>query len=142
MSSYSQLFGGGYPVWVSGQTYPARQILQSPADLQLYIRTTAAGSGATDPSTDTTNYAPFGARPIKSLQRGVISMVAGEATKNATVTSVNVNKSELRYLGDNTGGGNSNYNIRIRLANATTITADRTAGDNSGAVSWELTEYY
>jgi len=42
--------------WVSGVTYQEGDVVWSPANTFSYRRKTAAGSGTTDPSTDSTNY--------------------------------------------------------------------------------------
>jgi hypothetical protein len=44
--------------WASGTTYQQYANVVSPANGGTYRRKTAAGSGTTDPSLDTTNYAP------------------------------------------------------------------------------------
>lgn len=78
-------------------------------------------------------------RSAKSIQRGVITVGIG-TTATATITAVDVTKTELRFLGGNTGGGNNSGNAV--LTNSTTITADNTGGSGSPKVSWELTEFY
>lgn len=50
-------------MWVSGTTYPNGQRVVSPINGQLYRRTSAAGSGTTDPRDDTSNYARVFAEP-------------------------------------------------------------------------------
>ena len=83
------LLPGTAPLWVSGDTYDQYQVVKSPAASgALYMRTTAAGSGATDPASDTTNYRPFIGRAIKSIQRGTITITNGTSTATATITSV------------------------------------------------------
>lgn len=78
---------------------------------------------------------------IKSIQRGVILIFngSGTATGTATITSVNVAKTELRFLG--------HYGAdfaALTLENSTTIRATRTTNSTTMQtyVSWEATEYY
>lgn len=138
------LIGGTAPLWASGETFDQYQVVKSPAASgALYIRITAAGSGATDPASDTTNYRPFLGRAIKSIQRGTIA-ISSATSNTATITSVDTAKTELRVLGYTVNSaGDQQYVPRVVLTNATTITATRVANDSiSTTVSWELTEYY
>ncbi|MBS0508854.1 MAG: hypothetical protein JSR53_15865 [Proteobacteria bacterium] len=145
MSRASDVLGLSAPVWLSGKTYYPGEVVKSPADrYQTYVRTSVAGAGAIDPSADTSNYVPFGARAIKSIQRGVM---AGNAT--ATITAVAPSKTELRCLGSigqwaSVDGANRGaIAARIALTNATTITSTMQGLESSnGTVSWELTEYF
>ena len=77
---------------------------------------------------------------INSIQRGTIAVANGTSSNTATITSVDVTKSELRVLGQGMsgGGGNDGY---IVLTNATTITATRATTAGITTISWELTEY-
>lgn len=47
---------GGPDVWASGKTVQQYAYVVSPADLEIYQRKTATGSGTTDPADDTANY--------------------------------------------------------------------------------------
>lgn len=150
MSRASDVMGANAPIWLSGKVYRPGDLVKSPADrYQLYVRTSAAGSGTTDPSADPGNYTPFGARAIKSIQRGVISLGAGVTTATATITSVNTGKAQLRHLGGTAGAedGLRAAMVRLVLTNATTVTAVRDSAVNvdgvvTATVSWELTEDY
>jgi hypothetical protein len=77
---------------------------------------------------------------IKSIQRGLIS--GGSST--ATITSVDITKSELEIIGIQ--GDNSNFAgtvsvARLVLTNATTVTS--TAGGAAGIVlAFQVTEWY
>lgn len=138
------LAGGTARLWVTGETVDQYEVVKSPAASgALYVRTTATGSGATDPASDTTNYRPFGGRPIKSIQRGTIS-ITSSATGTATITAVDTAKTELRMLGWSAPGTVSNdFAPRITLTNTTTITATRyDSTASTTVVSWEVTEYY
>lgn len=83
---------------------------------------------------------------IKSIQRGIISSVGTAATNTATISSVDVNKCELRYLGylsNNSGAYETVFGSLLSLTNSTTITASfRNPNGYSASISWELTEYY
>ena len=142
MSAASDFLGGATPkVWVTGTTYAAGKVVWSPTDYQYYMRK-SAGAGSTDPSSDTTNWQPTGARAIKSIQRGTISMTS-VTTATATVSSVNTAKSLLTFLGFNTAQLTNDYNPSIVLTNSTTITATRVNnGASNTTVSWELVERY
>lgn len=140
MSRASDLMGASAPAWTSGKTYYPGDVLKSPADrYQPYVRTGAAGAGATDPSADPGNYTAFGARGIKSIQRGVISVTGTGNVATATISEVNVAKTELRYL-----GMTGTLNVLLTLENSTTVKLTRpTPGASSTSeASWELTEYY
>lgn len=147
MSALSQFLGSssGATLWVSGTTYPVGKQVISPADLQAYIRKTA-GAGVTDPSTDPTNWVPFGARAIKSIQRGLINVFSGSGTNNAiaTIATVNTAKTELRLCGFWSNSINAQDNPILELVNPTTIRATRFTNNNTmqTMVSWELTEFY
>lgn len=140
----SDFIGGNAEVWVSGKTYASGKIVLSPADrMQPYVRITAAGSGATDPSADSTNYAAFGGRSIKLIQRGTIALGPSDTSRAATITAVNTGKSVLQHLGITTS---SNYNdsglVAIELTSSTAITASRVVAYYSASVNWQLTEWF
>ncbi|ROR02069.1 hypothetical protein EDF72_1186 [Delftia acidovorans] len=48
--------GGDFPVWSASLTVVQFQIVRSPLDGELYTRTAATGTSATDPADDITNY--------------------------------------------------------------------------------------
>lgn len=58
MSELSTFIGGasGAKPWASGAVIKQYAYVISPADLEIYQRKTATGSGATDPADDLTNY--------------------------------------------------------------------------------------
>lgn len=152
MSRASDVMGANAPIWLSGNVYRPGDLVKAPADrYQLYVRTSAAGSGVTDPSADPGNYTPFGMRAIKSIQRGVIAFVSGSTTATATITAVVTAKAELRFGGSTAGSasatGSGFDSVYIHLSNATTVTATRASSTSSignvdGSVAWELTEYF
>ncbi len=135
---------GGPPSWVSGRNYQAGQCVRSTSDHQRYVRITN-GAGAVDPATDTTNWRPDGGRAIKSVQRGVITLGAEGAPGTATISAVNPNKSELRYLGSTTQHGVESIALwlaRVYLINSTTVGATAQSNNTATNVGWELTEYF
>lgn len=144
MNSLTQIYGaGGTKTWVSGRVYQPGTILLSPADnYQAYVRVTAAGSGTTDPSSDTTNYRPFGARAIKSIQRGVQTM--GTATTTITISAVVTSKTVLMLYGGLGAVGGAAKMPSVTLTNSTTITLvfSATPGDSNNHLSWQVVEYY
>lgn len=65
---------------------------------------------------------------IKSMQRGTVS-VTSSGSGTATISSVNMAKTELRFLGFTVSGTTdtpTRYTGRIELTNATTVTVYRT----------------
>ena len=137
-------FTNSEPVWVSDRTYKVGDIVRSPGDWYFkYVRTTN-GAGTTDPLNDSANWRPDGQRPIKSIQRGFVSIAQGSNSTTVTISAVNMAKTELRHLG-HSGADASGYptNTYIYLTNSTTIQVASSNGYVYGHVlSWELTEYY
>ena len=146
MPTLTELLGvaGSIPYWVNGTNYAQGKTVRSPTDHQLYVRI-IAGGGATDPANDTTNWRPDGGRPIKSIQRGTVTVANGGISGSVTISSVNTAKAELRLLGgtaQDQGTGNYFATPKISLTNSTTVSASFGANTNYGQISWELTEYY
>ena len=131
------------PVWVSGRTYTVGQVVRDPMDWYFrYVRITT-GAGTTNPINDPSNWRPDGARPIKSIQRGVIVITYGASTATATISAVNTAKSELRFLGNLGTNGASPFGYvtsNIQLTDSTTLTAESSSFVHGHALSWELTE--
>lgn len=148
MSNLSQFFGGGARVWVSGTTYAIGNVVLSPADnYQQYVRITN-GAGTTDPANDATNYRPFGARAIKSIQRGVITIPGATLSASATISAVDPGKTIVFSLGHSAQSAAAEgwiTDVFLSLANGTTITASRGGTPTNGTatqISWQLVEYY
>ncbi|MFC0708439.1 hypothetical protein [Azorhizophilus paspali] len=139
-------FGNGGPkLWVSGKSYAKGDQVISDVDLCTYIRK-VAGAGSTDPASDTTNWQPFGGRPIKAIQRGSFSGFSGSTT--ITIAAVNPKKTELRLLSSTTESSSSaavKY-CKIELnSTGTAIILSMSYGPSYYDFppgSWELTEYY
>lgn len=60
----------GAAVWVSGQTYAQYAAVISPVNFLIYRRSTASGSGTTDPSLDPTNWSAVGSIPSQPSPAG------------------------------------------------------------------------
>ena len=125
MNSLSQILGGGVAKpWVPNRPYQQGAVVLSPADnYQAYVRIGAAGSGATDPASDTANYRPFGGRAIKSIQRGEVAIACSASVGTATISAVNPAKAILMPLGGMGALGTSVDIARLSLTNSTTVTA-------------------
>lgn len=85
MPSLSSLRNVDTRKWVSGTTYGADTIVWSPVNYLMYVRT-VAGSGTTDPSADSTNWALWGPTKRKQLQYVNVTLVAGSGSSVATAS--------------------------------------------------------
>ena len=82
--------------------------------------------------------AAINGKGIKSIQRGVIKMNAATAT--ATITAVDMSKTELRLTGYRTATLEMLPTVALTASN--TITATRNEASTGGSyVAWELTEW-
>ena len=83
---------------------------------------------------------------IRSIQRATITIAGGSTSNTATITSVDVTNSVLRYLGTEIAGADTTPDIvacRVAFTNATTITATvNTVGAGNRIVSFEVIEYW
>ena len=81
---------------------------------------------------------------IKSIQRGVTSIVNGDSTATAIISAVDVSKSTLSY-----GGCYSNAQATYiddalasaRLYSSTEVVVQRSGNSNNSTVAWEVVEY-
>jgi len=91
---------------------------------------------------DNLDAAVSGISPIRSIQSGTITMGTSFAV-TATVAAVTIGKSALIHQGCDAAGASTpaDYNIRLTLTNATTVTADRNGSGNSCHVRWTLVEF-
>lgn len=129
------------PLWISGGSYTIGQQVISPTDYCAYVRKTN-GAGATDPSSDTTNWQPSGARARKSLQRITIVVTANTLSNTGAISSVNTAKTTIKILGGNNGVNDKAVNCRVELTNATTVTAYSFDSLNNTTVGAEIEETY
>lgn len=79
---------------------------------------------------------------IKSIQRGVISITAGNTSATATITSVNTSKSILFDLGASVTNNTNESDARLALTNATTVTATRQGNTGTTEKAFQVVEYY
>lgn len=94
------------------------------------------------------------ASPIKSIQRGTITLTTTATSATATITAVTTGKTMINFLGtrgmDSDADSNGETQPAVHfctlvLTNSTTITAARaTSGDDHPTcyVSYEVIEYY
>jgi uncharacterized protein YycO len=80
---------------------------------------------------------------IKSVQRGTITL-ASVGSNTATITTVNMNKSQMFDLRYSTTELASPQTIttRLTLTNATTVTASRAVGTGTNVSSYQVVEFY
>ena len=80
---------------------------------------------------------------LNSIQRGTVAIASGASSATATISAVNVAKTELRFLGGSgTSGGSIMGTPRIELTDSTTITVTiPSTADLTLTISWELTEW-
>jgi len=85
----------------------------------------------------------FAGQRIKSIQRGVLTVIAGSAT--ATISSVDTSKSILSFLGNTAynNGTSGTGDIYIELIDSTTIRGTRQSptGGAGTFVSYQVVEY-
>lgn len=82
----------------------------------------------------------------KSIQRGTISLTAGNASGAVTISSVNTAKAELSKMGeyctnDQTVGNDCNFNY-LTLASATSVGINRSGTVGTSAASFQVVERY
>ena len=80
--------------------------------------------------------------PIKSVQRGTISMAASTSSATATITAVDTNKTFLTWLGTSiVHDGAARRATILVLTNSTTVTVSRTDPTSDSVTSWEAVEF-
>lgn len=122
---------------------PARLALGTNGQVLTVDTTTATGLKYATPTS--------GGSMINQTIRGTITLAGtgspggGVTTVTATIATVNTAKSQLRHLGTTAANDSWQDAVRIRLASATQITADRVetsvSTSNISIVSYELTEW-
>ena len=84
--------------------------------------------------------------PIKSIQRGTGILQTTNNEVTVTISSVNVNKAMINFLGASAAIAYTEMGlhfIRLSLTNATTITANRQSAANVATTfSYEVIEFY
>lgn len=105
--------GGDVPLWYSGMTVQKWQTVRSPADGELYTRSAATGTGATDPADDVTNYFAASFRrsaPITGfVPRILTSMSLSSYAQGATKVAPTINAGVRTLLLSATGRGNISF---------------------------------
>lgn len=100
----------------------------------------AEGGQDSTVSFEVTEYQPG---VLKSVQRGTITLGPAANSNTATITAVNMAKTELNWLGletdDATG---SDQFSEVVLTNATTITATRITSTGTTIISYEVVEWF
>lgn len=130
--------------WVSGTSYGIDADVWSAVDGRMYRRI-VAGAGATDPSSDATNWKPIIASGVK-VQRGTSSMAGGAASVTAAITAVSTTtKCQLRIVSvvANTSAGPIDFSCQASIAfNSTSqIQMTRLITTNAIEIGWEVTEF-
>lgn len=103
--------GGGIDVWASGKTIQQYDFVISPADLEIYQRKTATGSGTTDPADENppTNYIaasyertsalPLREPDVSSSSHGPTSQLQGLPIADMGVITANTRTLALSLTG-------------------------------------------
>lgn len=144
MSDYSDFFGGGggsAKLWASGITVRKWQTVQSPLDGELYTRTSATGSGTTDPADDITNYVAASYRRIPSLAppAGNFATSAQFATYGATRVSPVISAGVRTLLVSATGRGSLTFLGAAQVTGASRTTRWEVIADGRVLLDQSLT---
>ena len=84
----------------------------------------------------------FSSSPIKSINRGTISMAASTSSATATITAVDMDKTFLTWLGTSiVHDGSSRRATILVLTNTTTVTVSRQDPTSTSETSWEAVEF-
>jgi hypothetical protein len=80
--------------------------------------------------------------PIKSIQRGTISIAGANTSNTATITAVDTAKTMLNWLG-HTADGDIGLRVLMQLVltNSTTVTATRQYNSGATVISFEAIEF-
>jgi len=130
------------PVWVSGTTYAIGDRRYSPINFATYRRTTS-GAGTTDPSADTTNWAPLAPR-LSTVARGLenvgltVTMAANAVTialKGADGTDPSaINRVGIGFRNATLTNGQATK-VEVTAALSTAISSGSTGGSVSAEAS-------
>ncbi len=85
-----------------------------------------------------------GGATIAAIHRGVITMAGGSSTATATIPSVDLTKSFVRFNGDgaqNTNSGGTSSAATLSLTSSTTVEAVRQSSSNDFLIGYEVVEY-
>lgn len=78
---------------------------------------------------------------IRSIQRGITTILSPYATQDIAVTAVDMAKSVLNMNGLTSNSSAAADIPRILLTSPTTITISRNGAGSNSTLSWELVEY-
>ena len=80
---------------------------------------------------------------LNSIQRGTVAIASGASSATVTISTVDVAKTELRFLGGSGVSGTTTLEVpRIELTDSTTITVTiPSTAASTLTISWELTEW-
>ena len=82
---------------------------------------------------------------VRSIQRGSITLTAGLTTATATITAVSLANAVIAWSGNTYDAASGDFALnqgRIRLTNATTVTANRNTAGNVLILGFEVIEYW
>lgn len=82
--------------------------------------------------------------PIRSVQRGTITIANGSSSNTATISAVTTGKTSMKLLGSRCGSTVVTFTdalAEVDLTNSTTVTASRNGATGSLTVRYECTEY-
>lgn len=130
--------------WVSGNSYSLDADVWSAVDGKMYRRI-VAGAGATDPSSDSTNWKPIIAGGVK-VQRGTSTLAGGASSVTAAITAVSAtSKCQLRIVSviANTTAGPIDFSCQVSIGFDSTsqLQFTRLITTNAIEISWEVTEF-
>ena len=130
-SALSAAAVAGVTKWVSGTVYANGAAVFSPINYLTYRRSTASGSGTTDPSLDTTNYTlVVGTGDVATTGNQTI---AGNKSFSGTTTFTGV----ANFSSTSTFTGNATFNGRVLLSNGT-VSAPSLAFSSDGSTDTGL----
>lgn len=116
-----------------GSTHPVASVYVELTNTTTITATDGLASGIQIVSFEVIEYYPG---VIKSVQRGIVT-----AGTPVTITSVDVNKSEVDFLGYVTSGlTNANDRASVVLTDATTVNS--TSGSSLSPLSFQVVEWY
>ncbi|UZV40223.1 hypothetical protein Acica_18 [Acidovorax phage Acica] len=129
--------------WSAGTVFEQGAMVISPADREVYRRTAAAGSGATDPADDTTNYAAASYQRTTALPSGyTVSMPYPEMVIGITRTAqANIAQAARTQVLAVAGRGQLLHVGNFRSANSGETAGSRVEiwVDGRKLVEWEAT---
>lgn len=131
--------------WVSGNAYPLDADVWSAVDGRMYRRI-VAGAGATDPSSDTTNWRAIATAGVKSVQRVAIVVGPALTTASAAISSVNPLKATIEIIGQICTGSTfspAEHQFYPEIVSATSVRVTRyNPSANNVTVHLQIVEWF